>query len=101
MKNMIGMEVKKLDTLHDLLKLAAGLPAREILTLSDHPKTEGLVVYQCLQLDSSRAGETDVVAVGPQRTYSLEAAIAGRLGDVPSRFKYPIAYWEKPKKEGA
>lgn len=53
--------------------------------------TETIVVYQNQCLDSSRVGELSAMAVGPGRSYTLDEAIKGHLGDLPSQRMYPIA----------
>jgi len=53
----------------------------------------GLVLFECQQMDSSSFGARKGVLFGPECTYrTLKEICAGRLGDVPSRFMYPVAY---------
>lgn len=60
------------------------------------PQVEHIVVYECLQMDSSSFGARTALVVGPTWTYrTLAEAAAGRLGDVPSRFQYPVAVWSR------
>jgi hypothetical protein len=61
------------------------------------PDVTGVVCFENLQMDSSHFGERSGLVFGPGCTYKLLAdVLAGRLGDVPSRFKYPVSYWLKP-----
>jgi hypothetical protein len=93
MKHPVSGEVKELTepqflelfdpSVHDRLKAVAG-----------RPDVEALVCCECLQLDSSFAGHRTAVALGPGCTYQVEEIEKGfRLGDVPSRFQYPVALW--------
>ena len=67
-----------------------------ITLLANNPDTDGLVCFENLQMDSSCFGDRTAVCYGPSRTYkTLEDLSSGRLGDVPSRFKYPRFYWDK------
>lgn len=58
------------------------------------PGTDGLVCYENVQMDSSHFGNRAAVTFGPARDWAKtpEEAWAKRLGDVPSRFKYPQCY---------
>jgi len=54
-----------------------------------------LVVFECLQMDSSNLGKRTALCVGPTCTYTLDHVINTphfRIGDVPSRFEYPTMY---------
>jgi hypothetical protein len=51
-----------------------------------------LVVFEVLDLSSSQLGHRTAVAIGPGCTYTQLYQIKNqRLGDVPSRFQYPVA----------
>src|ERR1017187_5514992 len=71
-------------TVHEALQKATELPG-----------TDALACMEVLQMDSSQCGHRTALAVGPGRTYQLShLSTAGfRLGDVPSRFAYPVALW--------
>jgi hypothetical protein len=57
---------------------------------------EGVMAFRVEQLDSSQAGHMTFLIYGPGCTYkTVDEIAAGRLGDVPSRFAYPFAYWSK------
>jgi hypothetical protein len=52
-----------------------------------------LVLFRNLQLDSSRRGEMNVMAVGPECTYKTVDEVDGlRLGDLPSQRMYPVMW---------
>lgn len=86
------------------------LPLAELLAMADEaireritgmlarpePEASGVMCYEVLQMDSSQVGHRSFVVFGPGCTYKDAAEAAkGRLGDVPSRFAYPVAYYEK------
>jgi hypothetical protein len=61
--------------------------------LERYPDAEAVVRYENQQMDSSEFGSVSFLIVGPSNSLSLEGAQKGApLGDVPSRFKYPVAY---------
>ncbi len=66
-----------------------------ILAGLSRPDVTGAVCYEVQDFCSSQFGHRTSVLVGPGCTYSLQTALAGRLGDVPSRMAYPIAYYVK------
>lgn len=51
----------------------------------------GLIFFEVLDMCSSQLGSSTVVLGGPTCSNTVDQLIAGRLGDVPSRFKYPTA----------
>lgn len=54
-----------------------------------------VVCFEVLDMWSSRAGQRQSLIVGSAQTFSLEKVLRTpyfRLGDVPSRFAYPVAY---------
>jgi len=54
-----------------------------------------LVVYENVDLCSSRLGDRTCVKVGPGCGFStLEQALGSWLGDLPSERQYPVAYLE-------
>jgi hypothetical protein len=71
-------------TVHEAIRAATELPG-----------TDALVCMEVLQMDSSQCGHRTALAVGPGRTFKVsDLSTAGfRLGDVPSRFAYPVAIW--------
>jgi hypothetical protein len=51
-----------------------------------------LVVFENLQMDSSNPGARTAIAVGPGCTYHHVYQVKDQhLGDLPSRFQYPLA----------
>lgn len=65
---------------------------------------EAVVCMEVLQMDSSCFGMRSALIVGPGCTLQLaeiETHPNFRLGDVPSRFQYPTAYWLVAPKEEA
>ena len=59
------------------------------------PGVDAVVCFEVLQMDSSKFGHRQALIVGPGCTYKVsDIEGAGfRLGDVPSRFAYPVALW--------
>jgi hypothetical protein len=59
-------------------------------------KPTHVVVFECLQMDSSSFGKRTALTIGgPENTYKTLGEVKdGRLGDVPSRFQYPTYYAE-------
>jgi len=54
-----------------------------------------IVVYENLDLSSSWCGERTALKVGPGcGVRTLDKALRGHLGDLPSQRQYPIAYLE-------
>lgn len=54
-----------------------------------------LVCFENIDMWSSMCGHRTSLAVGDKQTYTLEKVLKrayARLGDVPSRFQYPVAY---------
>jgi hypothetical protein len=57
-----------------------------------------IVVYENLDMWSSRFGHRTALKVGPGCSVeSLEQALEIWLGDLPSQRQYPVAYWENPE----
>lgn len=93
MKNMISGTVDEL-TREELLQ-HFDRSAREKVRALWQPDAEAVVLYQVLDMSSSQLGRTSAMVVGPEEkgfSYTLAKALAGRLGDVPSRFAYPVAF---------
>lgn len=83
-------------TLSGLMDLMDKSTYKQIGKLAADPTTTALVLYENNNLSSSSMGERTVMVVGKGRTYSdLKTALAGHLGDLPSRRQYPAYYWEK------
>jgi len=61
------------------------------------PGVSGVVCFRNLAMDSSHYGEQAALVFGAGNTYkTLEECLMGRLGDVPSRFKYPVSFYLPP-----
>lgn len=79
----------------ELDSLAIWVARMDLMWADQH--TKGMVKFECVQMDSSHLGESTTISVGDPgfRTYTLEAALAGRLGTLPSNFQYPVEYCVK------
>lgn len=57
-------------------------------------KPDAVVVMEVRQMDATAYGNRSVLLVGGQFTYTLSDVLQPgfRLGDVPSRHEYPVAY---------
>lgn len=54
-----------------------------------------VVCFENLDMWSSELGQRSAVIVGSKQTHSIESILDtpySRIGDVPSRFRYPVAY---------
>jgi hypothetical protein len=66
--------------------------------IRESAKADGVthvVCMECLQMDSGHFGRRSSMIVGSKQTYSLKDILGtkyARIGDVPSRFQYPVAY---------
>lgn len=71
-------------SVHDQLSMSASLGG-----------TEAMVVMENLQTNSVCFGMRSAIAVGSGRCFPLSAVESPgfRLGEVPSRFQYPVALW--------
>ena len=80
-------------TVEELLKLFDPSVHDSIRRIAAKPGVTDLVVFENLQMDSSRFGDRSAVIVGPGCTYKSLEEIAGlHLGDLPSQRKYPVAF---------
>jgi hypothetical protein len=95
--NMVGGAVRAID--RDQLYAMIDESLHERLDeLLERPGVDGAMVYQVLQMDSSRCGEIRVVMFGPYCAIKTAADAANsRLGDVPSRFAYATFVYVKPQ----
>lgn len=95
MKNTIGGEVRKLDTLDEVKRFLDEDIRDKVDDLIERLQPEFLVIYRNEDMWSSQHGRIHVLGVGPNLTIkTLKDAVNGRLGDAPSRFAYPFAYYE-------
>ena len=69
----------------------------QINTLLDRPGVAGVVCFENLDISSPSLGHRAALIYGPGcETKSLTDLRERHLGDVPSRFQYPVFYWQKP-----
>lgn len=85
----------------DLLKLFSPEIHGKIRGIAIAPGVTHVVAFECLDMWSSNHGKRQALAVGekPAGAKTPSSTLAGilgkphsRLGDVPSRFYYPVAY---------
>src|SRR5262245_48952029 len=94
-RNPISGTVKAVP-LDQLLAMADEDIRERLTSMLAQSHVSGLMCYEVLQMDSSQFGHRHFMIYGPGCTYRTAADAAnGRLGDVPSRFAYPVAYYEK------
>jgi hypothetical protein len=89
-------KLEELGDLYDYLKADAEHAEKLRNVLAAHPNAEGLVIYECLQMDSSELGRRTTMVVGPgcEGAESIEKASQGHLYDLPSQRQYPRAYYK-------
>lgn len=64
-----------------------------IIDRAKKPGTEAIVVFENLQMDSSRLGMRTAVPIGEPWTWKKLSDVVGRwLYDLPSQRQYPVAY---------
>jgi hypothetical protein len=64
---------------------------KKLTKFAENPATNWLVTFTVLDMWSSQCGSSSHLPVGsPWSTKTLADAAFGRLGDVPSRFMYPV-----------
>lgn len=92
--NPISGEIKELSK-DEFLALFDPSVHGAILLAAKTVKAEAVVCMENLQMDSSRFGDRVALCVGAECTYQIaHCEQAGfRLGDLPSRFQYPVAIW--------
>lgn len=69
----------------------------QIARLAGREGFRGFVMYRNETFDSSCFGEEKMMACGDEGyfTYTIAKALVSHLGDVPSRFMYPIWFYDK------
>lgn len=68
----------------------------DILSKFNSSGVTAVVCFENLDMDSSQLGARTAVIVGPECTYKdVEACQGQHLGDVPSRFQWPVVYCRK------
>lgn len=95
--NIVGGTLFRIPSKQDVLAYILNVEQRDQVERSmDREGVTAVVIFENLDMSSSGLGNMAAVMVGPEFTYKTVAeAAAGRLGDVPSRFQYPVAYYEK------
>jgi hypothetical protein len=98
MRNMIGGEIK-LVSKPEFYALFSPDAQDQMERLWAEEGTTGFICYENLQMDSSNFGHRSALAFGTGRSTGRSAdealEVTPRLGDVPSRFQYPVAYCTK------
>ena len=65
-------------------------------TMKRWPTAEGMIVFECLDMSSSRLGERSAMPYGPDNTIKALDDVKGKwLNDLPSQRQYPVAVWKK------
>jgi hypothetical protein len=60
-----------------------------LLAHEKKPDVIAMVCFENIQLDSSECGNRTSVIIGNTFTWNMGSIVTARLGDVPSRFRYP------------
>ncbi len=92
MKNDIGGEIVQVPWDQLIEMVDEGLRTA-VCNMAAREGVEGVVCFEVLQMDSSQFGHRTFMCFGPGCTY--KDVPTGHLGDVPSRFAWPVAYWSK------
>jgi hypothetical protein len=80
-------------TFDELLAQADKKIHHTLLNMAYDTGTEGFIVFENLQLDSSSLGQRTFVVYGPDKTYkSPKSAEDSWLNDLPSQRQYPTAF---------
>jgi hypothetical protein len=64
--------------------------------LERYPDALGMVCYENLDFNSSEFGARAALVVGPSNTLKEVPDGHTPIGDVPSRFKYPVGFCSRP-----
>lgn len=95
LKNMLGGSVDQVSW-DILINMVSEDHQRRLTDMAARHDVEGVTAFRVEQMDSSAYATLHFLIYGPGCTYkTIEVLAAGRLGDVPSRFAYPFAYWSK------
>jgi hypothetical protein len=93
MRNTISGEIKEVSQ-ESFLALFDKEVHAKIVKNSRQTGVEAVVCLENLQMDSSQCGHRAALIVGPSCTFQVKHLEDGfRLGEVPSRFQYPVAIW--------
>lgn len=94
MKNPVSGEIKEV-TIFEFLEMFDESVRPDIMAAcARYPDKEGIVCFENLQLDSSHFGDRAALVMGPSNSWPLARIEEDgfRLSDLPSNFKYPVAY---------
>jgi len=100
MKHSVSGEVRELNEAEFLALFDESVRA-DIRRKGTGDGVEAVVCFENLDMWSSNLGHRTAMIVGPGCTYQLaqiETLPNFRLGDVPSRFQYPVAFWRSGNK---
>ncbi len=65
-------------------------------TMKRWPSAAGMIVFENLDMGSSRLGERSAMPFGPDNTIKSVDDVRGKwLNDLPSQRQYPVAVWRK------
>lgn len=65
-------------------------------TMYRWPRALGMIVFENLDVSSSRLGERSAMPFGPDNTIKSLDDVKGKwLNDLPSQRQYPVAVWRK------
>jgi hypothetical protein len=93
--NELGGNLKQL-TMPALLEKFPSDLWPDIERVFNQPTVDGLVLFECIQLDSSSLGMRTVVVFGPGcSTRTLDGLAKKHLYDLPSQRQYPTAFVSK------
>ncbi len=93
MRHPVSGEVRELSEAEFLALFDPALH-EQIRRLTTRPGVEAVVCFENLDVGASEFGHRTALFMGPGCTYGLGEIENGcRLGDVPSRFQYPTAFW--------
>lgn len=90
----ISGEIRKVNEVEFLDMFDPSVHDQILASAARYKDCEALVCFQKLDLSSSQRGQTTALVVGPSNTYKLSDIVKpeARLGDLPSRFQYPVAF---------
>jgi hypothetical protein len=92
MLNMAGNQIAEMSQA-ELLALFDTSVRNQIIDAAKRLNAEAVVCMENLQLDSSQCGALTALCCGGNCSLTVQRVLEGRIGDVPSRFQYPMAIW--------
>jgi hypothetical protein len=97
--NPVAGPLSKLTETQLLDKLDPSVHDRVLASAAKYQDCEALVLFENIDMSSSELGRRSVLVVGPSNTRTLAQAVETHLGDVPSRFQFPVAYVDYRKNQ--